>query len=158
MIKREELTNPASCMSRAGDDEMTFVLLGRDIAAPAAIHAWILARVLAGKNTLTDPQVLEAITCSANMERSRREVVRMKADPAHDSNGKQYAGPVTVWFADGAKEKFKASEWWGPLAADHPLKDEKWDLEKRVRALQVSAIMMLYGYPIGQRQGKDGSN
>lgn len=68
MIKREELTNPASCMSRAAEDEMTFVLLGRDVAAPAAIRAWIAERVSSGKNSPTDPQILEARECAAQME------------------------------------------------------------------------------------------
>lgn len=34
VIKSEELSNPASCMNRALPDEMTFVLLARDAAAP----------------------------------------------------------------------------------------------------------------------------
>ena len=34
MIKKKELSDPNSCMSKARDDEMTFVLLGRDAAAP----------------------------------------------------------------------------------------------------------------------------
>lgn len=38
MIKSRELSDPNSCMSRAKDDEMTFVLLGRDAAAPQAIR------------------------------------------------------------------------------------------------------------------------
>jgi hypothetical protein len=41
MRKRDELTDPTSCMSRARDDEQTFVLLGRDTAAPATVRAWI---------------------------------------------------------------------------------------------------------------------
>ena len=40
MLKRDELTNPDSCMSRAHDDEMMFVLLGRDPAAAVAVRAW----------------------------------------------------------------------------------------------------------------------
>lgn len=60
MRKREELTNPASCMSRARDDEMTFVLLGRDVAATHAVKAWIEARISLGKNRRDDPQIVEA--------------------------------------------------------------------------------------------------
>jgi hypothetical protein len=33
MIKSKELSDPQSCMSRARDDEMTFVLLARDLCA-----------------------------------------------------------------------------------------------------------------------------
>lgn len=60
MRKRDELTDPTSCMSRARDDEMTFVLLGRDRAAPAAVRAWIEERVRLGKNTRADAQILDA--------------------------------------------------------------------------------------------------
>lgn len=34
MRKRDKLANPASCMNKAREDEMTFVLFGRDPAAP----------------------------------------------------------------------------------------------------------------------------
>lgn len=67
MRKREELTNPNSCMSRAQDDEMTFVLLGRDPAAPVAIKAWAHERVRIGKNVRDDGQILEALQCAATM-------------------------------------------------------------------------------------------
>lgn len=68
MRKRDELTNPDSCMSRARDDEMTFVLLGRDLAAPVAIRAWITERIRLGKNQPEDPQILEAEACARVME------------------------------------------------------------------------------------------
>jgi hypothetical protein len=68
MIKREELTNPNSCMSKARDDEMTFVLLGRDAAAPMVIRAWVNERIRLGKNTAEDPQIQEAIACAASMD------------------------------------------------------------------------------------------
>ena len=71
MIKREELTNPKSCMSRAKDDEMTFVLLGRDVAAPHAIRAWVDERLRLGKNLVSDPQIVEALKCADAMERNR---------------------------------------------------------------------------------------
>jgi len=69
MIKREELTNPNSCMSRAKDDEMTFVLLGRDAAAPYAIRQWIEERIRLQKNTYGDPQIIEALECAEKIER-----------------------------------------------------------------------------------------
>jgi hypothetical protein len=47
-------------MSRARDDEWTFVILGRDRAAPAVVRAWIEERVRLGKNKLEDPQIVEA--------------------------------------------------------------------------------------------------
>ncbi len=60
MRKRDELTDPTSCMSRAKDDEWTFVLLGRDKAAPVAVRAWIAERIRLGKNGPDDPQIDEA--------------------------------------------------------------------------------------------------
>lgn len=60
MLKRDELTDPKSCLNRAKDDEMTFVLLGRDHAAPIAIFAWIDERIRLGKNKRDDPQIVEA--------------------------------------------------------------------------------------------------
>lgn len=44
MIKSEELANPNSCLNKARNNEMLFVLLARDPAAPAAIRAWIAER------------------------------------------------------------------------------------------------------------------
>lgn len=76
MRKQQELTDPASCMSRARDNEMTFVLLGRDIAAPAAVRAWIEARIRMGKNKPDDAQITEAIqwceTVEAEQTRDQR--------------------------------------------------------------------------------------
>lgn len=60
MRKRDELTSPNSCMSKARDDEWTFVLLGRDLAATVAVRAWIEERVRLGKNAREDPQIVEA--------------------------------------------------------------------------------------------------
>lgn len=60
MRKRDELADPNSCMSRARDDEQTFVLLERDVAAPAAVRAWINKRIELGKNQPDDRQIKEA--------------------------------------------------------------------------------------------------
>jgi hypothetical protein len=67
MLKRDELTNPAGCMFRARDDEMTFVLLARDLAAPVAIRAWVAERIRLGKNKPDDPQLVEAEECARAM-------------------------------------------------------------------------------------------
>jgi hypothetical protein len=68
VTKRDELTNPNSCMNRAREDEMTFVLLGRDAAAPGAIRAWAEERIRLGKNQPDDPQIIEALQCALEME------------------------------------------------------------------------------------------
>jgi hypothetical protein len=74
MRKRYELTDPASCLNRAKDDEMLFVLLGRDPAAPAAIRAWVAERLRLRKNRPDDPQILEAERCAEQMAEDRTPV------------------------------------------------------------------------------------
>lgn len=76
MLKAEELTDPTSCMSKARDDEMTFVLLGRDIAAPIAIRKWVQARIAFDKNKLSDPQIQEALACAETMEQYRKSLAK----------------------------------------------------------------------------------
>jgi hypothetical protein len=67
MLKQLEATDPNSCWNKAADSELTFVLLGRDKAAPAAIEAWCQERIRIGKNTENDPQIQEARRCAAEM-------------------------------------------------------------------------------------------
>ncbi len=69
MRKTEELTNPDSCMSRARPEEMTFVLLGRDVAAPDTVRDWAMRRIESGKNQPGDRQIIEAFQCAETMER-----------------------------------------------------------------------------------------
>ena len=68
MMKRDELANPQSCLNRAHDDEMLFVLLARDVAAPLAIVTWVAERLRRGKNTKHDRQIQEALACARYME------------------------------------------------------------------------------------------
>ena len=75
MRKAQELTDPNSCMSKAKDNEMTFVLLGRDIAAPHAIRCWIQERVRTGKNKIDDSQIVDALECAQTMELEQKSSV-----------------------------------------------------------------------------------
>jgi hypothetical protein len=68
MKKSTELTDPESCLSRAFPNEMLFVLLERDPAAPVAIRAWIKERIRIGRNKPGDGQILEAEACAKYME------------------------------------------------------------------------------------------
>lgn len=79
MRKRDELTDPNSCMSRAKDDEWTFVLLGRDTAATVAVRAWIQERIRLGKNKPDDPQIVEAEGWIQNVE-SEQVAAQTKRD------------------------------------------------------------------------------
>lgn len=68
MLKRDEMAEPNSCWNRAHDDEMLFVLLGRDLAMPATIRAWVVERLRIGKNKVADPQISEAIKCAYRLD------------------------------------------------------------------------------------------
>lgn len=71
MLKRDELADPNSCWNKARDDERVFVLLARDSAAPAAIRGWVAERLALGKNAPDDPQITEALSCAAMMDREQ---------------------------------------------------------------------------------------
>jgi hypothetical protein len=73
MLKHEEFTNDRSCLSRAYLDEMVFVLLARDVTAPATIRFWIERRIESGKNKRDDPQIQEAEACARHMEEHGHE-------------------------------------------------------------------------------------
>lgn len=99
MRKRDELSRPDSCMSRAREDEMTFVLLGRDAAAPAAIRAWIRERVRLGKNRPGDPQIAESEECARTMEAERgldNAVADALADPGDPAKIDRLIGAAWV--------------------------------------------------------------
>ena len=70
MIKLKELSDPNSCLNRAHEEEMLFVLLARDPAAPVAIRAWIEERCRLGKNKWDDAQIEEAERCARRMDES----------------------------------------------------------------------------------------
>ena len=71
MRKTNELSDPKSCINKAKDDEMVFVLLGRDAAAPVAIRAWITERIRIGKNVAGDALLEEAESIARTMEQER---------------------------------------------------------------------------------------
>src|SRR5271163_2919444 len=75
MRKKEELSKTNSCMAHAHLEEMVFVLLGRDVAAPAAIHAWVSERLRLGKNSADDPQIIDALACADTMVAEGRQWV-----------------------------------------------------------------------------------
>ena len=75
MRKKDELTREHTCMQHAHPDEMVFVLLSRDAAAPVAIRAWVDERLRLGKNIATDEQIVEALACAQTMEAEGRKWV-----------------------------------------------------------------------------------
>jgi hypothetical protein len=72
MRKKDELTDPNSCLSKARDDEMIFVLLARDEDAPDTIRDWVARRIRRGKNQPGDVKMQEALWCAAIMEVEQR--------------------------------------------------------------------------------------
>jgi hypothetical protein len=68
MRKSQELTDPASCFSKARDDEILFVLLARDPAAPGTIRDWIDRRIEMGLNQPGDSKLIEADECARRIE------------------------------------------------------------------------------------------
>ena len=71
MIKRDELSDPTSCLNRAAEDEPVFVLKATDICAPDTILFWILSRLTAGRNQESDSQIKEAQTLASDMVKYR---------------------------------------------------------------------------------------
>jgi hypothetical protein len=75
MRKKDELSKSPTCMSTAHPEEMVFVLIGRDAAAPVAIRAWVAERLRLGKNEETDAQITEALDIATTMEMEGRKWV-----------------------------------------------------------------------------------
>jgi hypothetical protein len=76
MRKQDELAFPNSCLNKAKDDEMLFVLLGRDKAVPDTIRFWCQMRVKRKLNTIGDPQIVEALRVADEMEAEQHRVRR----------------------------------------------------------------------------------
>ncbi len=72
MKKRFEVTDPKSCLSKAGEFETLFVLLGRDRAASATIRFWCQERIRLSKNEVHDQQITSALDCADQMEKEAR--------------------------------------------------------------------------------------
>jgi hypothetical protein len=80
MRKIDELSYRKSCLNRAEANEMLFVLLGRDAAAPVAIRAWIAERIRIGKNIIDDAQTSEAEDCARIMETQMLSIRKLIKD------------------------------------------------------------------------------
>ena len=82
-MARKFIELKSGCMAKALDDEPTFVLLGRDLAAPAAIRAWIGVRLNTGKNSPDDAQIREAMELIRMMEDEQAEWHQKSRSAAH---------------------------------------------------------------------------
>ena len=72
MLKAQEVSDPNSCWNKAGDNEMIFVLLGRDLAAAKAVRAWCHERLRLKKNKVDDPQIREAFAWAHSVDESHQ--------------------------------------------------------------------------------------
>lgn len=91
MRKKDELTREHTCMQHAHPEEMVFVMLSRDAAAPVAIRAWVAERLRLGKNVETDAQIVEALECARVME----------------TEGRLWTGPFPGLTQDEAERRYK---------------------------------------------------
>ncbi len=71
MRKYDELAEAESCLNKADDRELLFVLRGKDIASPATIRFWCEERIRLGKNTSEDLQIKLALIDAEAMEVER---------------------------------------------------------------------------------------
>lgn len=95
MRKKDELSREHTCMQHAHPEEMVFVLLSRDAAAPVAIRAWMAERIRLGKNVETDDQIVEALACIETMESEGRRWVTILSDPICDRGCTPGSGKCT---------------------------------------------------------------
>jgi hypothetical protein len=89
MLKRYELSEPNSCLNKAGENEMLFVLLARDRAAPKALRFWCNERIRLHLNDPGDEQIKEALACADAMAAARfrmdQEKLNAKAKEAQST-------------------------------------------------------------------------
>lgn len=93
--KRRELSDPQSCLNRAGELELIFVLLARDAAAPAAIRKWVDERMLANK--INHEQAKEALLCADMMEDQRKGFLLHKPAPDTELNVRLRTESLRMW-------------------------------------------------------------
>lgn len=72
MIKRDEIANPNSCLNKAADDEMLFVLREKDEAMAATIEFWANERLKLGLNWESDSKITEARATAYNLRNKPR--------------------------------------------------------------------------------------
>ena len=91
MRKKNELSQEHTCMQHAHPEEMVFVLLSRDEAAPVAIRAWVAERLRLGKNVGSDQQIIDALECARVME----------------TEGRLWTGPFPGLTLDECERRYK---------------------------------------------------
>lgn len=106
MIKCRELADPKSCLSKARDDQMIFVLIETDEDAPGAIRDWIARRIRSGKNKPGDAKLIEAEACATAMER-RRAAGQPTADSRVIRAAKDRLIGLLLWSEEDAHQAIR---------------------------------------------------
>jgi hypothetical protein len=73
MLKKDELTEPNSCLNKAHDNEMLFVILERDPAAADTVRYWMQKRIELGLDTNDSPKLLTAASIVQRFEEFQRQ-------------------------------------------------------------------------------------
>jgi len=68
MKKCDERAHERSCWNKAREDEILFIMMERDLAAPETIRFWVEKRIELGLNKRDDPQMQDALACANRME------------------------------------------------------------------------------------------
>ena len=84
MTKQENIENPDSCWNKADLDELLFVILERDPAAPATVRFWCDERIRQGLNHETDAKIQNAREIASKMNLTDRKRVTNVEFPPHD--------------------------------------------------------------------------
>lgn len=91
MIKKDEISNPSSCLNRATDDEPLFVLRGKDVTAPDVIRDWCFRRIDAGKNQKGDEQIKQAYALADQMTEYQERLAAIAAQDSIENESGQSA-------------------------------------------------------------------
>ena len=76
----QERNDPGSCINKALPDEMTFVLLGRDMTFARVVRYWCGERVRQGLNKWEDPQIKEALAAADAAQADHGRIRAILAD------------------------------------------------------------------------------
>lgn len=111
MKKLKELNDPASCLNKAGDDELIFVLLERDPAAADTVKFWAQRRIDLGINTKEDDKIQEALTWADSIARVNTRFLCLSDFEEHKAGSVSASGFLNDSFLIVKTYLYAGSEW-----------------------------------------------
>lgn len=100
MRKKHEIARSDSCWNKATDDEILFVLLERDAAAPETIRFWARKRIELGLNKPDDIQIRNAMQTAMMIETSLSAHIVTYHEASVDHNSPPREDPLSPkWVA-----------------------------------------------------------